>query len=405
MNEQDKPFRCEVDGCGYASKQKHHLKQHLANIHDIDVTYYTCEIENCTYRAKQKHHLKQHLADIHDIGVTYYTCEFENCTYRAKQKSSLKRHLADIHDINVTYYTCEFENCTYRAKQKSSLKRHLADIHDINVTYYTCEFENCTYRTKQKSSLKQHLADIHDIDVTYYTCEFENCTYRTKQKTALKRHLADIHDIGTIWHTCPDNICSYKAKRKDSITRHYNCTHTPRAAQIHKRKEHEIELLLLEHGINHKREHSITYNCINDITDNHYSRIDFIIDHCDTNGKTGIIMLEVDEFQHTYSNYSVSCDISRMTQIHESIMLEGNTLPIVFIRFNPDSYKVNNITVKETKQMKQAKLIETITNIEFGPDGTLSVIYINYDVTNDTLSIFNDIEFDINFKQICTYIT
>ncbi|CAM9770418.1 unnamed protein product, partial [Heterosigma akashiwo] len=286
-----------------------------------------------------------------------YPCEFENCTYKAKQKTDLKQHLANIHDNDVTYFPCEIENCTYKTKWKSTLKRHLADIHDIGVTYFPCEIENCSHKAKRKSSLKQHLAYIHDIGVTYFPCEIENCTYRAKQKSSLKQHL------------------------KGHITQHYKCIHTPRAAQKHRRKEHEIELLLLEHGINHKREHSITYNCINDNTNN-YSRIDFIIDFKDTNGKTGIIMLEVDEYQHTYSNYSVSCDISRMTQIHESIMLEGNTLPIVFIRFNPDSYKVNNITVKETKQMKQAKLIETITNIEFGPDGTLSVIYINYDTTD-----------------------
>ena len=119
------------------------------------VTWHTCE--HCTHKSKTKAHLKQHLADVHDIGVTWHTCE--HCTYRCKQKSNITTHLAHVHDIGVTWHTCA--HCTYRCKHKGSLTRHLADIHDIGVTWHTCE--HCTYTCKRKSHLKEHLAAIHDI--------------------------------------------------------------------------------------------------------------------------------------------------------------------------------------------------------------------------------------------------
>jgi len=41
-------------------------------IHDIDVTYFLCDVDDCEYKAKQASDLKQHKANVHDIDVTFY---------------------------------------------------------------------------------------------------------------------------------------------------------------------------------------------------------------------------------------------------------------------------------------------------------------------------------------------
>ena len=51
----------------------------------------------CDYNTKQKSHLKTHLADIHNIDVIWFPCHL--CDFKTKQKSILKTHLADIHNI------------------------------------------------------------------------------------------------------------------------------------------------------------------------------------------------------------------------------------------------------------------------------------------------------------------
>ena len=57
----------------------------------------------CEYKCKRRSNSKQHLADIHDIDVERVSCDM--CKYTYKGRNNLKQHLADIHDINVEWMT------------------------------------------------------------------------------------------------------------------------------------------------------------------------------------------------------------------------------------------------------------------------------------------------------------
>ena len=69
--------------------------------------------------------------DEEEIYERPYRCTQRGCKYRAKQRGNLKSHLANIHDIGVTWHTCPQEGCEYKAKQRGSIKEHLANIHGI----------------------------------------------------------------------------------------------------------------------------------------------------------------------------------------------------------------------------------------------------------------------------------
>ena len=46
-----KMFMCGEEGCEYKAKQVSTLKEHKANVHDIDVTYFLCDVDGCLYNG------------------------------------------------------------------------------------------------------------------------------------------------------------------------------------------------------------------------------------------------------------------------------------------------------------------------------------------------------------------
>ena len=80
------------------------------------------------------------------------------------------------------------------------------------------------------------------------------------------------------------------------------------------------------------------------------ARPDFVID-CGTH----IIIIEVDEFQHKHSNYPCECEQTRTINLYQ----EYGGLPVLFVRYNPDSYldmhgrKCSGWTVANRKRLIQ----------------------------------------------------
>ena len=87
-----------------------------------------------------------------------------------------------------------------------------------------------------------------------------------------------------------------------------------------------------------------------------------------------IVVLEVDENQH--KSYECICEQQRMIQIHQDIGMN-----ILFIRFNPDSYRninnelINNYNDREKKLLNILKNIKKLTKMK----NPLSVMYLYYD--------------------------
>jgi len=192
---------------------------------------------------------------------------------------------------------------------------------------------------------------------------------------------------------CDFTLCGYQTKDKQRFKRHQK-THSEEHLRKMKKEEYKIEKLLLDNNIHFKREHYVSYSCDNDI-DNSSSRIDFVIEHTDCNGTFGIICLEVDENQH--EDRMLSCEVSRMSKIVEILTIQGNTLPIRFIRYNPHAFKQDNKTHRTTQNQRHDILLNTIYTITF--TSQLSVKYLFYTTYNTIPIILNDPEYNENFKQ------
>jgi hypothetical protein len=100
-------------------------------------------------------------------------------------------------------------------------------------------------------------------------------------------------------------------------------------------------------------------------------------------GTFGII-LEIDEHQHR--NRDCLCEQTRMVNVSQSI-----GMPVIFLRFNPDEYKVKNGYVKESMSDRLETLREWIKYYQNQPSLPyfLSVKYLffnDYDKTDGSLT-------------------
>lgn len=112
--------------------------------------------------------------------------------------------------------------------------------------------------------------------------------------------------------------------------------------KVHKAKEHRIKEILDSNNIKYESyDRPIDGGCTK-------YRPDFVIDY-----GTFKVIVEVDENQH--KSYACDCEVARMCMIHQDM----GGIPVIFIRFNPDSYKVNEKLVREYKS-RERKLLDLL---------------------------------------------
>jgi len=97
-------------------------------------------------------------------------------------------------------------------------------------------------------------------------------------------------------------------------------------------------------------------------------RPDFFID-CDTH----ILIIEVDEHQH--SGRACECEQTRMVNVSQS-----NGMRTVFLRWNPDTYKVPKGQTVDSTKKRLGVLLEWIEHFrKTPPESFLSVLYLFFD--------------------------
>jgi len=90
---------------------------------------------------------------------------------------------------------------------------------------------------------------------------------------------------------------------------------------------------------------------------------------------TSAIVLEYDEHQHECED--PRCELVRM----ENIYLSYRGLPVTFIRYNPDAFKVGCMTLVTKRETREAALLDVLKEALANPDSSNSIVvhYICYD--------------------------
>jgi hypothetical protein len=183
--------------------------------------------------------------------------------------------------------------------------------------------------------------------------------------------------------------CDFTTAYGYSLKKHHRYLHTEEGQQARKREEVKIERILPVGSF--KREHHVDYKCVD--PGMNFSRLDFLLPYW----KGGHVIIEVDEGQH--SHISQLCETSRMNNVMTSWVIDGNSAPVVWIRYNPHAYRNNGILVKMSTQERHAQLLKLLDEISFDNSPAVRIFYMFYDIEDGTPSVLSDPDYHPEVKS------
>ena len=287
----------------------------------INVISKTCIYQDCkkipAYNIeceKKGLYCSEHKLD-NMINVVSKTCIYQNCKklpiYNLEGETKGLYCLDHKSDnmINVISKKCVYSNCKKYPiyNVAGEIKRLYCSYHKsdnmINVISKTCIYQNCKkialYNVEGKSKglyCSEHKLD-NMVDVKSKVCKTPLCYTTVKNKY-------DNHCLRCYVYLFPDKPTTRNYKTKESATAQFITTNFPNFTWNLDKK--------VEDGCSKKRPDLM----------------------CDLGYQ--VIIVEVDENQHT--DYDCSCENKRIMQLSQDV---GHR-PIIFIRFNPDTYINSN---------------------------------------------------------------
>lgn len=303
--------------------------------------------------------MKKHQKTHAEIRIKSFKCDFEGCDSAFTAIGHLKRHKC-IH-TGEKKYPCDFEDCESKFASSGELNMHKR-VH-TGIRAYKCNFDGCNFTASRLGNLTTHKKG--HIEERPFKCDVEYCDYANAHARNLKNHKL-------YWHT--------------------------QEGQVRKKKDEARILRLLEkHNFDFKSQHCIDFVCVGSDRDGSRCFIDFLIEIKNKENQTiGFVFLEVDEHQHSW--YSVSCEIRRMADVQRTLILEGNTFPVLFLRYNPHKYTVDSNPKKLRVKDREAQLVDYLKNVQF--DNDFSVVYMFYNTVDEEPYIFTDPEYADSFKNL-----
>lgn len=279
-----------------------------------------------------------------------------------RRKKAVKRHV------------CEFPGCAYKSSRSENLVTHKR-IHNGEKPF-SCT--GCGFKSATLSHLGRHMK-THSGQ-KQFSCTFQGCTYECNRRENLVTHMR--FHFGTKPFPCNFPECDFKGTTSSHLKRHQE-THTIKGQIRRKKQENRVSTLLKEWGYTADPEVTINASrnkCVED-TQRYYSRLDFTIINC----VNAILIIEVDEDQHTW--YNLSCEFSRMSDIRTSLLTAGYELPIFWIRYNPNGkYHIGTRRVNKYRPIRESSLrskLEELCSPDFVPINQVNIHYMYYDLISE----------------------
>jgi hypothetical protein len=287
------------------------------------------------------------------VNVKHKTCIYPDCKVIANYniQEQTKALYCSAHKlkgmVDVKHKTCIYPDCkvrpNYNVQGKS--KALYCSAHKlegmIDVINKTCIYPDCKVRPNYnvQGQSKALYCSAHKlegmIDVKHKTCIYPDCKVRPTynvagQKEALycfSHKLEGMVDIKN--KTCKNDWCSTQVSKKYDgycLFCYMNMFPDKPVSRNYKTKEYSV----------------VEY------VKNNFSNFDWITDKKVNGGCSKrrpdllldlgyqVLIIEIDEKQH--DTYGCSCENKRIMELSQDL---GHR-PIIFIRFNPDSYITNN---------------------------------------------------------------
>jgi hypothetical protein len=404
--------KCQYPGCGdrpsygkAGTKKAIYCLAHKGG-DDVNVVHKKCIFKGCTTMptyglpgTKKVLYCNRHKTDKHTVINTTKQCIQDNCTTTAtyglpgtKKVLYCVKHKLDG-NVRVATKFCEYENCEKtpiyglpKTKKAIYCFTH-KDKNHVNIRDKFCIHKECEKQasfgspdTKKALYCKKHKSD-EDIDVAHLKdlCKHEECGSRKYygipgyspeycEKHKLPNMVPNPTKIkGVNYKTC--EYCAYKIHPKQDYCDGCKVYIETKKTEKRKNKELAVKSVLEANSITFTHDLTVKDGCSK-------KRPDFIIT---TNW--GLIILEVDEFQHNRVSYTEECEIVRMKQLYFDCGVEN----LLFIRYNPDSYKTTSdkpIINKQREDLLVRYIKNNTTNINNFTG--LGVIYLYYDGFTET---------------------
>ncbi len=251
---------------------------------------------------------------------------------------------------------------------------------------HICPVEGCGAAFIHNNALKVHTR-THTGERPYM-CLVEGCGAAFSTSGHLKEH-GRTH-TGERPYICLAEGCGATFAICSNLRAHVVRVHSEEGRQRQKKQEERVAKLLTSHGIDFKREHHVSFSCWGGT----WARTDFIVVH-----QGGVLIIEVDEYQH--EGYGVVCDVARMGELFQAFLIDGNTLPVAIIRYNPHAFTIDGCARKVLKKDRERRLAEVIKGWQFSSSGSLQVQYMYYDTEGGDLTIWKDPLYPDTMKQCC----
>lgn len=318
------------------------------------------------------------------INVNCTKCEYENCLSSASfNYDGLKPSYCSIHKspemIKIYEKKCQHSGCKKSATQNwegcnKNEGIYCAEHKEKGMidVKHKCIEDKCLFAAsfgplfKPKIHCGTHKRH-NELSNNRPKCDYEDCKLNPFYT-----------DVGNFPKRCEThklvgdkNIIEMPCSSCNLID-HINeetklCNSCAQYPKIHKIKENFIGAALRTNGFKIESEDKIIMGGCSKY------RPDFIIDYL-----LFKVIVEVDENQH--NSYSPECEISRMKQIFQDF---GGT-PIIFVRYNPDTYTDNLGNSHAASAQRSNKLITLLKELKNYQEWNvpLSVYYMFYDGYN-----------------------
>lgn len=367
----------------------------------IDVINRRCEFPGCSkmpifaFRGEKVRRFCVDHKDEEMVDIKHKFCEYPNCPTRAcfnypGEKSKFCYEHKKLEMINVTDRRCEGDDCPITCpifnNPGESLGRFCfahktPDMVDVMTKMcIVCNKISAGYGPLfgPKKHCNEHKLP-NEFKKNNPVCESEGCNERamytndgTNYPRRCEEHVEE-EDVNIVEKNCLSCGLSYLLNEETSLCDLCNEFVVKKA---HHAKEKEVIDFLKLNDYKFMSTDTIPEGACSKY------RPDGVLDF-----NHFIVVVEVDEYQH--SGYNQKCELARMIQLHQDF----GGIPIVFIRFNPDNYSIENChgnfeTVKPNRKLRLRALYDLLGRLnvvkkeyETGTYqlGPLMVCYMFYD--------------------------